>query len=80
MPYGALKLNFLLFYHCPVCVAETPMPYGALKPKIPFLIKSTAFVAETPMPYGALKLENFIANTDEFCCGGNANALRGTET
>ena len=64
-----------------VRVAETPMPYGALKLRTVALMSAAdSLVAETPMPYGALKLvfAHFAPSITH--CGGNANALRGTET
>jgi len=56
------------------------MPYGALKQHPVTFADIKTHVAETPMPYGALKLRhNFVLAAADFG-GGNANALRGTET
>ena len=63
-------------------MAATPTPYGALK-RMAQAVRGllVTVVAATPTPYGALKLGVFSANAFEVVhCGGNANALRGTET
>jgi len=61
-------------------VAATPTPYGALK--LPYLTipNGTFEVAATPTPYGALKLFLNSRLIRAAAGGGNANALRGTET
>ena len=56
------------------------MPYGALKLLCARTARADFVVAETPMPYGALKLYADPVQSGYLRGGGNANALRGTET
>jgi len=56
------------------------MPYGALKHSYTLSVRRFSVVAETPMPYGALKHRIADMHLCIFDSGGNANALRGTET
>jgi len=60
--------------------AATPTPYGALKPRYGLLETHYPRAAATPTPYGALKLPTDILDSMVESGGGNANALRGTET